>query len=193
MSGDLVFKITGFEVKYMEDVRESTRTNWSLYHRLSWEEKFQTSSSSSLQRHFLIFSDYLGYSEKIEKNITGNCYRVYSGDYCSIEKNKAIVRPSEPEDFVKLFQEISGETWDILFLWGLDIAETSNQINSDNIKEFATLTCGSLLHILQAVSKLNMSIKFPRFWLVTKATLDVLPDVPVASYSVFQSTVTRCC
>jgi hypothetical protein len=182
----------------MEDVRESTRSNWSLYHRLAWEEQFQNSAISSLQRHFLLFCDYKGYSDSIEKSIIengGKCYRAYSGDYCSIESNKAVLRPSEPEDFVKLFQEISStkETWDIVFLWGLDISETTNQINSDNVKEFATLTCGSLLHLLQAVSRLNMSIKFPRFWLVTKATLDVLPDVPVSSYSVFQSTVIRRC
>ena len=81
--------------------------------------------------------------------------------------------PANPDDFQRLFAEAfqaeAPPLAGIVHLWALDTPDTS-ELNTETLTEAQTLTCGSVLHLLQAGVKQQITAKL---WLVTQGAVSV--------------------
>ena len=105
-----------------------------------------------------------------------DCILAFTGNvYERSEEGTWTLDPGRPQDFQRLFQEVvsaghpnfSG----VVHLWGLDAA-TTDEIDVHFIERAQILGCGSILHLIQALTK-EVGSKPPRLWLVTRGAQPV--------------------
>jgi acyl transferase domain-containing protein/acyl-CoA synthetase (AMP-forming)/AMP-acid ligase II/acyl carrier protein/alpha/beta superfamily hydrolase len=151
------------------------------YYQVEWQVKpnilkSQVSSLKS-QSSWLIFADREGLGKSIAKqlkNLGQNCILIYPGEeYKERPKTKKSfsaweINPANPEDFQRLFQEaltsITPSLKGIIHLWSLD-TQLSKELTLSNLDKAQFLGCGSVLHLIQTLSKQAIS---SRLWLITR-------------------------
>ena len=88
------------------------------------------------------------------------------------------IDPARPEDFQELFRKqipSQGDSWRaIVHLWSLDSAPTE-ALSGDSLEEAELLSCGSVLHLVQAWAD-TASTQPPRLCLVTRGAQPVGRD-----------------
>ncbi|MDJ0620297.1 MAG: SDR family NAD(P)-dependent oxidoreductase [Calothrix sp. MO_192.B10] len=147
-------------------------------YEVAWQPQALTSPPKEEPGSWLIFTDQGGIGEQIAQKLSEighRCILVYSGSaYKKLEAQHYQVNPTAFGDFQQLFQEVeslekNGLTYSgIVYLWSLDADE---QDLCD-----LHLGCGSVLHLVQALTKTNLS---PRLWLVTQLTQPVSKSAPI--------------
>ncbi|NEO98311.1 MAG: type I polyketide synthase [Symploca sp. SIO2E9] len=173
------------EVLAEQHKQQNTSSKDWLY-QIQWQLKPNQAKSSAGNQtsepgSWLIFADQGGMGQALAKLLTErsqNCILVYSAtEYQASETGTWSLNPSKPAHFERLFQEALGMTKltlkGVIHLWSLE-AELSEELTISSLEKAQTLSCGSVLHLVQMLVKYNGSAS-PRLWLVSKGA------VPVAS------------
>jgi NADP-dependent 3-hydroxy acid dehydrogenase YdfG/acyl carrier protein len=106
---------------------------------------------------------------------------VYSADSYRESEGIYYLNPSQPEEFKTLCQKAIaslGNLTKIIHLWSLE-APPTEQLTIPALEKAQRLGCGSLLHLIQALSKQEFS-NYPQLWLVTRGAQPVSSKVSVA-------------
>ncbi|KST62480.1 type I polyketide synthase [Mastigocoleus testarum] len=105
-----------------------------------------------------------------------DCTLIYPGDvYQAPEDGFASLNPSEPGHFDLLLQEFENQQptqvhpHKVIYLWGLE-AKTTSELTISVLEETQKRLCGSLLHLVQSLSKNNTSLT-SQLWLVTRGAV----------------------
>ena len=157
---------------------------WQAKPRLSesWREETQPSETGS----WLIFGDRDGVGQDLMKLLQQQKQHflcVYPGEtYTALESDNWQLNSSSPEEFERLFAEISANNnlslKGIIYLWSLD-AFSSEELNASNLESTQKLVCGSVLYLVQALAKYRQSV-LPRLWLVTRGAMSIEQQESVA-------------
>jgi len=141
-------------------------------YEVAWQPQALTSPSKEEPGSWLIFTDRDGIGEQIAQQLSEighRCILVDSGSaYKKLQAQHYQLNPTVPGDFQQLFQEVESSEnnklrdFGIVYLWSLDISE-------QDLPDLH-LSCGSVLHLVQALAKTNLS---PRLWLITGLTQPV--------------------
>lgn len=104
------------------------------------------------------------------------CNIVFAGEaYETSQEGHYQINPTQPQDFQRLLQEIletDGLPWrGILHCWSLD-STASTQTTVDILQTDQARNCGSVLHLVQALSAGKIA-RLPRLWLITQGTQPV--------------------
>jgi acyl transferase domain-containing protein/alpha-beta hydrolase superfamily lysophospholipase len=152
----------------------------------AWEPLDEDVSSWDASGTWLILADAGGTGQGLARALEtrgAHCWLVHHGDTCATDPARLIVRPHEPADFVRLLEAVaahagSPELRGIVHLWGCDLPSTDTW-ESEAVERALSLTCGSALHMLQALSA-RRARSTARLWLVTRGTqaVDAVPVPP---------------
>ncbi len=104
----------------------------------------------------------------------GESYQVTDGIHWQLD-------PAKPEDFQQLLTEIAAiderPCQGIVHLWGIDVAPVESFVDSWSNDQL--LSCGSVLHLVQAMSAVKLA-SLPRLWLVTQDAQSVSQTASLA-------------
>jgi phthiocerol/phenolphthiocerol synthesis type-I polyketide synthase C len=144
------------------------------FYEITWQVQTQSQTQPEAEEEpgsWLIFTDEgeigVGLAQLL-KDHGQRCVLVFPGqNYERRENEHYIINPSEFHDFQQLLQESIGDNQPlyrgIIHLWGL---EKTQELTLDILQQTQTLGCGSVLHLIQAITQTGWS-SFPRLWLVT--------------------------
>ena len=189
-SGALVARVEGWTMRRAEretmmlGLRNDRVGDW-LY-EIAWQpqelsEPTRLSSVEEEPSHWLIFADTKGFGCALAQQLqasgdhcvlvtVGQAYECQINDPSNLAGRHYQLNPTTPEDFQQLFQSCSEETdlpyRGIIHAWSLDRAG-STDTDLTTIYEAQQLGCGSVLHLIQALSKAGCPSP-PRLWLVTQ-------------------------
>ncbi len=151
------------------------------FYRIEWMPATTTRAvrddvlpQASDDARWLIFTDGGGFGDLLASHIKERgerIIRVSTGErYRKVDGESFELDPSEPEHFRMLFEEAFGEAKGsirgIIHLWSLDAVEP-DAMSLDALQAAHVLTCGSVLHMVQAVVGCERA-PAPRVWLVTR-------------------------
>jgi acyl transferase domain-containing protein/acyl carrier protein len=155
-------------------------TDW--LHEIDWQFKSraatiksETATSPKQDGRWLIFADQKSQiSAKLEALLKARgetCVMVFSGKTYEIsEIGYWTINPTKPEDFQRLLQEIlendAPPCYGIVHCWCLDVTSVE-QTTASSLETDQMLTCGSVLHLVQALNSVKVS-QLPRLWLISQ-------------------------
>jgi len=130
-----------------------------------------SASKQELTVNWLILADNSGIATELSKQLKQQghqCILVFpSQEYAQIEDQSYTVNPEIPEHFEQLIKEIDTVN-QIIHCWSLDQSELLTAKNAT----ISTLeSCGSTLHLLQAISKHNLALG--KLYLITRGSQNV--------------------
>ncbi|MBW4570590.1 MAG: type I polyketide synthase [Tolypothrix carrinoi HA7290-LM1] len=149
----------------------------SWLYQVMWKPQPRQPQSSSVspkqQSNWLIFADSTGIGTKLAKQLRAqgdSCVLAFVGStYKQIASEHYELDPLALADFQRLLQDIGkdGESslCGIVHLWSLESA--SNELSSGALQWAQSLGSGSVLHLVQALSMIQLS-GLQHLWLVTK-------------------------
>ncbi len=146
-------------------------------------------SKSMSPGKWVIFSDGEGYGQKLAEIITArgdDCLLVSAGQfYHCLPDGHYQIEPTRSEDYVRLFKEVLSTAAPvvkgIVHLWSLD-AIVTEQSPTAQLERAQVLSCGSVLHLIQALTKTKTLNPF-RMFLITRgaqAVNSALTELSVA-------------
>jgi acyl transferase domain-containing protein/acyl carrier protein len=167
---------------------EEPFSDW-LY-ELQWRprprQSVQESDSGAGPGKWLIFADPCGIGGRLAalmRERGESCVVVLPGDEYGVTSDETwSANPRHTKDFERLLHDsfaTSDSYLGIVHLWGLD-GTFDEEMSVSSLKQSAALGCGSVLHLLQAVTKASWS-RSPRLWLVTKGAQAVGPQPGVTA------------
>ena len=176
-SGEILLKISGLNARKLTHDRllnqktlrrKTSREEW-LY-RVDWLPIYHPSSGDAGAGGWLIFSDSRGVGEAIGKLLQQqgeNVILIFPGPKYSLNKEgHYLINPDAPSDFIRLIGEccdVGHPCKGIIHFWSLDTGDGMSHIS---LEKAETLACGSILYLVQALSRNNAEAQ-PRLWLVT--------------------------
>ncbi|HIK04816.1 MAG TPA: SDR family NAD(P)-dependent oxidoreductase [Trichormus sp. M33_DOE_039] len=132
--------------------------------------------AASKSKHWLVLADAQGLGEKLATQLRAKgdiCTLAFSGEeYKLLDGQTLMLNPMQPEHFQQLCTRIShSETalFGVVHCWSLD---TSDALTIQDLKVASRQSCGSTLHLLQALNKTEFTSP-PRLWLVTRGAQSV--------------------
>lgn len=178
--GRLVAELAGLLLKRvgrnaLNLATEQRFSDW-LY-ELRWRPQARQSvfelGSGAEAREWLIFADQCGIGERLAELMRDrgeNCILVFAGTvYERISHGAWRIDPNHVEHFDRLLHESLGMAdgcRGIVHLWGLD-GNLDEEMSVSSLKQSQTMSCGSVLHLIQVAAKAGWS-RSPRLWLVTR-------------------------
>lgn len=175
-----VAKLTGLKLA----LQESNGEEW--LHQLSWQEAAVPVAVVPTLKRWLIFSDGT-VGEQLAERLHAQgaeCVLVQPGDEFGVLGTQQYqLALSEPGQYAELLEHLSEQDWHpqaVVHLWGL-LSETE----PDWMRQ-QQIVCGSLLHLVQALSKVERRL---RLWVTTQGSQACEASVT----SVKQSTVWGLC
>lgn len=150
--------------------------NW--FYQVEWQPKalaIDTATASSQHGSWLILGDrQQNFTSTLAALLAARgetCITVLAGEaYKTSEVGNWQINPESPEDFQRLLGDVlatEGGTWrGIIHCWSLD-STAIDQTTGDSLEIDQRQICGSVLHLVQALSATKIS-QLPRLWLVTK-------------------------
>ena len=178
--GTLVAELKGLQCKYtnlqtLQRISQEKLNEW-LY-QIEWMslEKLTPAKSDPQQTgSWLIFTDQGETGKKLGAAMQAQGQRVVfirpNENYHQIDVDHWHIRPDQPADFQQLLKEAilpeQPQLTGIIHLWSLDTQRSGNTTAS-SLANDQLLTCGSLLHLVQAVVA-AAATRPPRLWLVTR-------------------------
>ncbi|PSB05585.1 short-chain dehydrogenase, partial [Pleurocapsa sp. CCALA 161] len=168
--GNIVAQVKGFEVRKVsqEALYKSLQPDLNKwFYQIHWQESSSPNPviSSEKTGTWLIFASANGWGEQIAKSLQQQhqCVLVYPGQgYQQLNERHYELCPTRLEDFRKLIQEVGHQQTlvGILHLWNLDTT-------IDALSKAQELSCGSVLHLLQAITS-ELGVELPSMWLITQ-------------------------
>ncbi|HEX5883032.1 MAG TPA: SDR family NAD(P)-dependent oxidoreductase, partial [Pyrinomonadaceae bacterium] len=150
------------------------------FHEIEWIESpcaVDVEDTTGVAR-WLVFSDRSGVGDDLISFIKqrgGDCVQVFAGsEYRNENRKRFEVDPLNPKHFHRLFEDVGSGPLKIVHLWSLDVARN---LSPDTLDEARKLTCGGLLHLVQALAGSEHS---RRLWLITSGSQAVEPDDEVS-------------
>jgi acyl transferase domain-containing protein len=151
-------------------------------YRVVWRQKdLQLTAESSAPveppRSWLLFVDEGDTGAQLAQLISAQgdtCIRVFCGESFELRPDGYVVNPNDPQGFNRLLADygdvrpLSGA----IYLWGLG---TSEDITVDSLERETINGCGGLLHLMQALARMNVQ-PAPRLFLVTRESQAVSAD-----------------
>jgi acyl transferase domain-containing protein/acyl carrier protein len=136
-------------------------------------------SQKTQRSSWLIFADRGGVGDALKRlleKLGETCIMVFPGEaYAVTESGDYQLNPARPEDFCQLFKEIliphQPTLQGVVHLWGME-STASNETTVSFLESAQALSCGSVLHLVQALVKARGSAS-PRLWLVTRGAQPV--------------------
>jgi acyl transferase domain-containing protein/acyl carrier protein len=156
---------------------------WQPKLRLKPDERTSVPRRSGEPGRWLIFADANGLGASLAAQLAergeAGVLALPGESYHLTPDGTFVVNPSRPEDFARLLSEALGTSCrGIIYLWGL-AAQLSEDTAPSTLQDMQALSCGSVLHLVQALMKVK-SQKTPRLWLVTRGAQPVgNPATPV--------------
>lgn len=149
-------------------------TEW--LHEIEWVKSPRPSSfedDPDAVERWMLFSDRSGLGDELSSLMTQRgheCIQVFAGsEYLNEAGKRFEVDPLNPEHFQRLFRDLVYDSENprlgIVHLWSLDVARSSN-LSPHTLAEARKLTCGSLLHLVQAMAHTELA----RLWLITRGS-----------------------
>ncbi|MHB8067835.1 MAG: SDR family NAD(P)-dependent oxidoreductase [Desulfobaccales bacterium] len=113
------------------------------------------------KRNWLILADEHGIGLRLKDRLDssgGHCSLVFPGEsYEQVSEHEFRVNPAQPDHFHRLIKALPQPTFGVVHLWSLDIPAFPTGIDSqssvtDILDKASLLSCGSTLHLLQAMA-----------------------------------------
>jgi len=181
-SGQAVLEALGLSLQRLDRGAqrgpEQDPSNW-LY-EIHWERKSppQPDQAQELlppdqRSSWLIFTDSRGVGQTLRSLLETRgetCLMVSPGEtYQVVEPGHWQLNPARPEEFQQLLKDALGSNHlpcrGVVHLWSLE-APPPEQTTLASLEATQVLSCGSTLHLVQALAKVGQA-KSPRLWLVT--------------------------
>ena len=188
---------------WLESISPSSQTSQphetfnDWFYQVEWQPKSRESNEShtaaipaTTPGRWLIFADrhneigkaladlLAARGESYALVFPGEAYQATDGIHWQLD-------PAQPEDFQRLLTEIAAiderPCRGIVHLWGIDVTPIENFVDSWSNDQLQS--CGSVLHLVQALSTVKLA-SLPRLWLVTQ---DAQPIPQTASLAVTQA------
>lgn len=176
-SGEAIATLQGLTLKQvsqrvLQRLLQPNFDDW-LY-RLDWQP-LPTAVAAAGQKRWLILGEPTGSTETALVNRL-----TQDGDQCTLVRLGGVYRqngadyeldPADPEHFHQLIAAISAGVRTLPYdgIIHLPGAISATPLDAQSIMTSQRLACGSLLHLVQAVVQ-SRPIKFPRLWIITRAT-----------------------
>ncbi|MDM8557193.1 type I polyketide synthase [Candidatus Parabeggiatoa sp. HSG14] len=174
--------------QHQQQINFNTLKDW-LY-QISWQAKPRdthlTDSLFSSPGSWLILADKGGVGQSLAQHLSDyqqHCLLVYQGDTYKTNDNTWTINPKHPHDFESLLNDINSKGVPplkrIIHLWSIE-ATFPNHLNLETLEDFQTLSCGSVLFLLQAINKQYLGSDYS-LWLVTRNAMPVEnPNIALA-------------
>ncbi|HEX5873641.1 MAG TPA: type I polyketide synthase, partial [Pyrinomonadaceae bacterium] len=177
--GSPVLELRGIRARRLaiDDYVASSLEISEWFHEIEWIERAVAPEQTGIAR-WIVFSDRTGVGDDLSSFIKqrgGDCVQVFAGsEYRNDSGKRFEVDPLNPKHFQRLFEDIRGGPLGIVHLWSLDVARN---LSPNTLDEARKLTCGGLLHLIQALAGSEHS---QRLWLVTSGSQAVETDDDVS-------------
>ncbi|VFN00102.1 MAG: Phosphopantetheine attachment site, partial [Candidatus Kentron sp. G] len=166
--------------EYRKETTADAIKDW--FYEIEWQS-WPCSSITGIQSRgsWLIFADQGGMGEELAGRLEkqgGYCILAYANDFTARNHSTWHIDPAEPADFRRLFvdafPEESPPLAGIVHLWALDAPDNA-ELTAEKLTEAQTLTCSSVLHLLQSFAARNhvTPLRGTRLWLVTRNAVSV--------------------
>jgi acyl transferase domain-containing protein/acyl carrier protein len=192
-TGQVLLEASGLRLQRLE--RDARRENEqedldSWLYEVQWEPKelpeqdeAPDPSSPDQRASWLVFADVGGVGQALQRFLNEHgqaCVSVSPGDkYLKEGPGCFQLDPANPEHFRRLLADLteadSLPLRGVAYLWGLE-ANSPPDTLIESLEEARTLGCTGALHLVQALTRLDVA---PRLWLVTRETQPV-GDRPVS-------------
>jgi acyl transferase domain-containing protein/acyl carrier protein len=186
-SGQVLLEASGLRLQRLDAGRENEQEDLDGWlYEVRWETKeLEAPIPSSLDQRgsWLVFADAGGVGKALQKSLEEHgeaCVSVSPGDeYLQEEPGFYRLDPANTEHFRRLLAELteadSLPLKGVVYLWGLEGDPPADAL-IDSLEEARVLGCTGALHLVQALTRLDVA---PRLWLVTRETQPV-GDNPVS-------------
>ena len=147
--------------------------NW-LY-QVEWHQVIAAASrAQENEADWLIFADRGGLAEQLAallRSQNQSCILVFEGSEYRQTPNQFQIDPGNPNHFQRLLNASANASFrGVIHLWSLDL---NTQSLIEGVLGAAKQSCGSTLHLIQALLKAELS-QPPRLWLVTRGAQPVI-------------------
>ncbi|MFW9259889.1 SDR family NAD(P)-dependent oxidoreductase [Nostoc sp. CALU 546] len=187
-SGNVLVEIQGFCCQSLGTAQEDVTKEEGYLYEYKWELKARSGEAlvPQLEGSWLIFDDRSKIGQQLaglfkERSLTPILISPGT-EFKRLDADQFQIRPEHPEDIQQLLETVSASQSalrGVIYLWSLDI-EPVEQTTIASLEESQTLSCLSVLHLVQALHKVRI---FPRLVLVTSglfAIADSVKSVEVA-------------
>ena len=192
--GKVVAEVEGLVVKRADSEafrRVSHRRLQEWLYEIQWQPKdhepIEVSAVPGSGGQWLVFADRGGTANELIHRLEQRgetCITIYAGeDYETCKDGSYSLNPLKSDDFLRLFDDVRAGSKSVfkgvVHLWSLDCDSEPGGI--DSLESAAALSCGSVLHLVQALGKGSLAPAF-RLWLVTRGSqsLDAALGAPNA-------------
>lgn len=153
-SGSPVLELRGVRARRlaMDDYASSLEiSEW--FHEIEWIERALDVAPTTGVARWLVFSDRSGVGNDLisfMKQRGEDCLEVFAGaEYRNDSGKRFEVDPLNPKHFQRLFADIGRGPLRLVHLWSLDV---ERNLSPDTLDGARKLTCGGLLHLVQALA-----------------------------------------
>jgi myxalamid-type polyketide synthase MxaB len=187
-AGNLMASISGLKLKQVHSSSLQRLFNHSEtladdFYEISWKLKIlDQTPAPQTGKTYLIFADCHSVGHELAQHLTqqGNrCILVFEADQANTVSHQTahethFVCSTPPETIHQLLQNLDTVPDQIVHLWSLN----QTDLNSHDVSapDHQMQTCGSVLHLVQALGKLEWS---PRLWLITQGAQPVRAALPI--------------
>lgn len=202
-TGEIVAQVRGLAVQQANPetlLPTDTQPMQDWFYKVTWEQQSLPSlpTSHSPSKRWLIFADQC-YGELLKDQLVqrgDRCTLIFYGDqYQALGKDRYVINLAEKKQFSQVLEESWETGYDsILHLWSLDAkAIDSNELSPPMLQVAQELSCGSTLHLLQALEQHMLHQKLtqqPQLWWITASaqaieSVSTKIQLPQASLSGF--------
>ena len=165
--------------RHRQEAATEIVSNW-LY-ALEWQPQAGPPDSATellSARNWLILADAAGFGQALADHLRrhdAHCLVVYPTPGDAVEPVAGYrLNPAQPDDFIALAAQLAQadtSDWNIVHLWSLD-AVTTAEMTVDALGEAQTLACGSLMHLVRALKRVEDSVQ-ARVWVITQDAVSV--------------------
>ncbi|MGZ9166381.1 MAG: SDR family NAD(P)-dependent oxidoreductase, partial [Anaerolineales bacterium] len=185
--GALIAEVIGLQLRQIsrDAIRQMSQSrveDW-LY-ELNWQLSPKPAMDKSTTiKNWLIFADQNGIGDQLAEQLKTQGLAVTlirpGDEYRQMNGNNWRLSPTRPDHFQQLLSDVSeslnGARLGIIHLWGLDnLFDVSNQKTDALLRNAQSLTCGSILHLVQALAE--KSISPAGLWLITQGVHAIKPE-----------------
>jgi acyl transferase domain-containing protein/acyl carrier protein len=180
-AGSIVAEVSGMRLQPVAAEFAGRRTSdaerW--LHEIVWREQPRDAAAErtpSEAGSWLVMADTSGTGAALAAELGRHGHTVVTasaGDRYEFARSRATVRASAPDDFQKLAEDLgsAGAVRGVVHLWSLDAAADATA-SADSVGDAYRLSCGSLLHLVQAFAARSDGA-LPRLWTITRGAQPV--------------------